>query len=101
VYAKPVNADEPLISFYQTGCFTADFLFFAINWAREALGLEKHPEPKHWSKKAKEREDCVLRDLLGAARIRTVTLMAALLITLLAALGLTMYYADAIDNWRP
>jgi hypothetical protein len=23
VYAKPVNADEPLISFYQTGCFTA------------------------------------------------------------------------------
>jgi hypothetical protein len=52
-------------------------------------------------KKAKEREDCVLRDLLGAARIRTVTLMAALLITLLAALGLMMYYADAIDNWRP
>ena len=43
----------------------------------------------------------VLRDLLGAARIRTVTLMAALLITLLAALGLTLYYADAIDNWRP
>lgn len=23
VYAKPVNADDPLISFYQTGCFTA------------------------------------------------------------------------------
>jgi hypothetical protein len=39
------------------GRMRAEALWYAVTYARKALGMPTHPEPEYWHKKKTERED--------------------------------------------